>query len=102
MPCVREMPMLNQIVEKYNSKDIVFLGITFNDKEKIQKFLKQKEFNFKIASDNKGKTIKDYKIAAYPTNIIIDQDGIITFFHRGFNKKKLKEMDHLINKLLLK
>lgn len=32
-PCVMEMPELNKLVEKYENKDVVFLGLAINEKE---------------------------------------------------------------------
>lgn len=40
-----EMPELNKLVEKFQGKDVVFLGFANNDQSKIETFLETKTFN---------------------------------------------------------
>ncbi|WP_051590596.1 TlpA family protein disulfide reductase [Flavobacterium daejeonense] len=45
-PCIREMPGLNSLVEKYKSNpDVIFLAIAFDKKEEVKYFLNSKNFN---------------------------------------------------------
>jgi len=76
-PCIAEMPELNKLVEKYkDNKNIVFLAPTFEKNEEIKKFLKRKNFNFKILQNSK-QLDKQLEIQSWPTTIIADNEGMI-------------------------
>lgn len=51
-PCKGELPALNLFEEKYHDK-ITFVSITFESKEKVEKFLKKNTFNFTHIEDSK-------------------------------------------------
>ena len=70
-PCVIEMPELNEIVEKNNSEEVVFLAFAMNVKPKIESFLKKHTFDYTVLPDS-GAVIGNYKIKSYPAHIILD------------------------------
>ncbi|WP_051691577.1 peroxiredoxin family protein [Pedobacter borealis] len=82
VPCQHEMPELNKLKEKYKGKDVVFLAIGNDGAKEIKEFLKTNTFNYTLLSDGK-KTAGDYKVAAYPTSIVIDKNGIIKYSQIG-------------------
>jgi peroxiredoxin len=77
-PCVAEMPELNKLVEKYKSKDIVFISITFDDKEKVEKFLSNTKFNY-TPIVGAMTIIQKYNVNSFPSNLIIDKKGEIIY-----------------------
>ena len=76
-PCIKEIPLLNKLKEQYKGK-ANFITISFNDKKTIDEFLKEQPFNFQHITDSK-KQIDELKISAYPTNLILDKNGIVKF-----------------------
>ncbi len=96
-PCINEIPELNKIKEKYKNKNVIFLAITFDNKEKITTFLSKNKFNYNIISDIN--ILKFYDINNYPTSIIIDKKGRIIFKKIGTFTKSL---DMTINATLNK
>jgi peroxiredoxin len=101
MPCIKEMPELNNLVEKYKGKDVVFLGIANSDKSKIVKFLKNNSFKYVIASKYAGASIiNGYSINAYPTHIIIDKNSIIKFYEEGLDEATLTTLTATLDSLL--
>ncbi len=84
-PCIMEMPELNQIVEKYqDNEDVVFLGLSTSKKDKINEFLKENSFTYKVIPDSK-KVALDYKVYSYPTHTIIGKDSKIVYSTRGLS-----------------
>lgn len=77
-PCEQEMPVLNQLVEKYQGKEVVFLGLTFDNKEKVEQFLTKKDFDFNIVPEA-TQMIADYNIVGYPTHMLIDKKLVIQY-----------------------
>ncbi|HET6723905.1 MAG TPA: TlpA disulfide reductase family protein [Chitinophagaceae bacterium] len=82
-PCVREMPELNHLVERYRTdSSVVFIAIALNQKYDLEQFLKTTRFEYKIIGD--GRFIADQnKISSYPTNVVIDQKGKVYFHSTG-------------------
>ena len=100
-PCIMEMPELNQLVEEFKEKNIVFLAIALNDKKQLKKFLKTTDFNYKVVAN--GQTSADsYGVKGFPTNVIIDQNGIIHYVSTGIGPNNKENLQKAINELLIK
>jgi peroxiredoxin len=100
-PCIMEMPELNELVEEFKGKEVVFLAIAVNDQKQLKKFLKTTDFNYKVISS--GQSVSDsYRIKGFPTNIIIDQNGLIQYASTGIGPNNKANLLKQINKLLIK
>lgn len=98
-PCIMEMPDLNELVEKYQRDDIVFLAFAPNDKTKLEAFLKQKEFKYQIIPES-IETINSYKIMAFPTHLVVDKDGMITHAVTGLSPTTVSDLENEIAMLI--
>lgn len=98
-PCVMEMPDLNEIVENYKDKDVIFLGFAINDKSAIESFLEKKEFKYNIVPDSRD-VINSYGINSFPTHIIIDKNSKITFSVSGLGPTTINDIEKEIKSLL--
>jgi len=99
-PCIMEMPDLNTLVEENNGKDVVFIALALNPKKAIKKFLKKTEFNFRVVAD--GQTTADsYGVKSFPTNVIIDQNGIIQYVSVGVGPNNKENLQKTIKELLI-
>ncbi len=103
--CVAELPNLNNLVDKYQGKDVVFIGLTMNNEIMVNKFLKKKTFKFKIIPNSLGVVLKyadrDLRgrlMMGYPAHFIVDQNGEVVFKESGFDKTP--KVDRTIAKLL--
>lgn len=47
-PCVEEIPELNELVEKYEEKDVVFLGFALDNEKRLNSFLEKTPFKYHI------------------------------------------------------
>jgi len=72
-PCVAEIPQLNKI--QATNKDAVFLAITYETKEKVNRFLKKRNFSFRHITD--AKAYCEQFTQSYPLNIFVSKSGII-------------------------
>jgi thiol-disulfide isomerase/thioredoxin len=83
-PCREEIPELNKIALSYaNNPDIVFIAVALDNKDDLQKFLKDTPFAYHIVEN--GKEIAGrYKIEGYPTSIILDKEGIVKYHLMGY------------------
>ena len=78
-PCVAEMPVLNRLAVAYRSDSVAFIGVTFDDKEKIEKFLASHSFDFTIALLPLDAIQKLKRVALFPLTMILDRHRRVTF-----------------------
>ncbi|RZK48529.1 MAG: TlpA family protein disulfide reductase [Pedobacter sp.] len=74
-PCIEEMPALNELKEKYKDK-INFVSITFDTKEKVEKFLTKYNFDFTHIVGEKEFT-KSLGFVGYPKTFLLDNNKVI-------------------------
>lgn len=103
--CAAEIPKLNQLVDKYAGKDVVFLGLTMENETKVAEHLQKKPFKFTIVPNSLGVIMQysdrdsagRYNIS-YPSMFVINQKGEIELKTSGWNKTK--SLDSQIGNLL--
>ncbi|NQT26677.1 TlpA family protein disulfide reductase [candidate division KSB1 bacterium] len=77
-PCIKEIPELNKLVEKYNDQ-VIFISLLgdgkgpFNDK--INKQIKEIKFKYNTLSTDKKLSDAYGLLMIFPTHIIIDKNG---------------------------
>ena len=99
-PCIIEMPELNGLVSKYKNDDVVFLGISISDsKEDLKEFLSTTQFDYAIVPKNRS-MMEKFNSNTFPTNIIIDKNGIVAFKSHGYSHGISDQMDRKINRML--
>lgn len=103
--CVAEIPNLNRLTENYKGKDVVFLGLSTEDPNRINGFLKSKPFNFNILPNSFGVVLKyadkdgQGRInMPFPSFYVINQDGQIEMKTSGYDKTNALTSN--INRLL--
>ncbi len=98
-PCIMEMPELNEIVHKFEGKDVKFIAIATDRKASLEKFAQRKQFDYNVVPDGRDLT-KLYGISGYPTHCIIDQEGKIAYFKSAYSPSTASELEGTITKLL--
>ena len=82
-PCIAEIPELNEVYETYKKDtNVVFASITFDNRDKVNSFLKKYPFQYPVVSD--AKEVCDlFNATSYPTNIVIDKEGFYFDYTTG-------------------
>jgi thiol-disulfide isomerase/thioredoxin len=102
-PCIKEMPTLNKLVDKYKSdENIIFLGLALDSNEEIKEFLKKREFKYSLIGNTENFTRGIMGISSWPTSMLIDKNGIVRFSRAGNNEEGLKLLEQRIAELLSK
>ncbi len=94
--CVDEMISLQKLEEKYKGKDLLILAINEDirvSSERIRRFLDRLErfrgkISYPLLFDQDSEVFTLYKGTYLPTLILIDGDGRIASYHRGFTPEK--------------
>ena len=98
-PCLREIPELNKIVDDYRAK-VVFVAISKNNtKEQINYFIKKFPFLFTQVLPNE-RLIEDLDISLYPTNILYNKEGKISYKSEGFYEGTIAALRKEIDKII--
>lgn len=97
-PCIKEMPDLNKLVDKYKNKDVAFLAPTFESKENLIEFLKTKEggFDYDVLFNAKP-LLKQLLVPSYPTHIVVSKEGIITDVLFGYHTDIVNKLSKSID-----
>jgi thiol-disulfide isomerase/thioredoxin len=96
--CVEELPSLNKLQAKYGDK-VNFIAITFDEKNKVAKFLEKHAFNFEHVT-SAGAFIKKIETYPYPENIFINRAGYIVNIEGGLVDFEVEYFESIIEKML--
>lgn len=76
--CVAEIPQLNQMVAALKSRrDIIFIGLAFDQADTIKKFLQTNPFSYAIIPNREHYEEDVIHTQGYPTHIVLDVHGVI-------------------------
>ncbi|MEO6286934.1 MAG: TlpA disulfide reductase family protein [Dyadobacter sp.] len=76
IPCVEEMPKLNEIVAKNKDRDdIIFLSIALDSEKSLRKFLTKQRFDYHTIGNKNDYVMNTLTINQFPTHLIINKDG---------------------------
>ncbi|MBU3569130.1 TlpA family protein disulfide reductase [Priestia aryabhattai] len=80
-PCQKEMPDMQAFYEKYgNDVQLLAVNLTSSEgsKQAVSKFLKEKQFTFRVLLDDQDSVgSKKYRVSTIPTSYFIDEEGKI-------------------------
>lgn len=98
-PCIAELPYLQKLKNTFGDK-LNYLAITFDDRTKVNSFLKNYDFDF-LHITNSREQIEDLKINGYPMTFILDKNAVISNVYGGLSDFEYKEINEVIEKKLL-
>jgi thiol-disulfide isomerase/thioredoxin len=83
-PCVEEIPSLSRLVERMQGKPFQVVAINIGESaQDIQTFVNSIPVNFDILLDQDSVAVRDWKVYAYPSNYLLDRQGLIRYAYRG-------------------
>ena len=79
-PACRNMePKLNEFKARFDDGDVVFLAMTTDPKDALERYLKKERFDYVQVSDA-GVAMKNFAFRGFPKNIVIDKQGKIVYW----------------------
>ncbi len=79
--CIEEMPELNRVLANPEYKNITFLSMTYEKKEKVLAFLKKRTFNFRAIAE--AQAYCNQFTQEYPITIFVDRQGVVRSIQGG-------------------
>lgn len=84
-PCVRLLPDVQKLHQKYKDKGLIVWGINSeSDESKVKKMMEKVGITYPVLKDPDSKVADMYKVTAIPRTIVIDKNGQIVGDHTGF------------------
>lgn len=103
--CHSEIPKLNQVVDRYKGKDVVFLALTMENEARVSPYLKKNPFNYTILPNGFGVVLKYANMTkegtinmGFPSYFLINKQGAIQLRAEGWDKAS--NLDLQISRLL--
>jgi len=84
VPCIQELPSLNQFQKQFASSGVVVLGVSVDQNERAyQQFLKRAGVTFRTSRDPQADVSSRYGTFKYPETYVIDRNGKVVQKHIG-------------------
>ena len=100
-PCRQEMPVLNQLFEKYSSAGFMLFGVNGDtDADAVSQMTKKYKISYPILLDKDKKISEMYRVNAMPMTFLIDRDGKLRYLHKGYLSGYEKDYQSEIRELL--
>jgi thiol-disulfide isomerase/thioredoxin len=91
-PCKDSFPAMEELKQKYGDKGLVIIAINVDKKkEDMDDFVKKHPVTFTILRDGSNKLVNEVKIPTMPSSFLLDRDGKVHSFHRGFKGAESKK-----------
>jgi peroxiredoxin len=100
-PCRQEMPHLNRLYDKYRASGFVLLGVNVDDDTtKAAGVAAKLGVRFPVLLDTEKKVSRLYDLNSMPATVLIDRDGRVRQYHRGYREGYEDTYDKQIRELL--
>ncbi len=84
-PCRQEMPLLEQIHQRYEPLGFTLLGINVEENSADgQAFIAERPVSFPVLYDPDNGISKLYDVVAMPSTVLIDRQGNVRYLHHGY------------------
>jgi len=78
-PCVENIPHMNELVESFKDKPVVFISLTRDSRGEIEKFMKTHPMMGNVAVEAAG-AFRNFKVRGIPHTVLVDKAGVIRAF----------------------
>jgi peroxiredoxin len=75
VPCRQEMPDMEKLHREFQSKGLVILAISYDERKDLDKFLALKNYTFAILLDRERKTFDEFDVTGVPQTFVFDREG---------------------------
>ena len=99
-PCKKELPLIQRAYDRYKEKGLVVLTINTDlRREIVPYYMSENGYTFPVLFAD-GKIQLAYNVRGIPALFIIDENGSVRFYRRGFNPGLQEEVFRMMSRLL--
>jgi cytochrome c biogenesis protein CcmG/thiol:disulfide interchange protein DsbE len=102
-PCLRSLPEIHTLYEKYKDQGFEVVAITIDDPvEDALEFLDDMEtpLSYHVVLDLTAEIMDQYGVVGMPTSFLIDREGIVRKVHKGFRQGDTELLEQALLGLL--
>jgi peroxiredoxin len=77
------MPALDELYRQSVDRGLVVLAVTDDDVAAVREYAQKNRYSFPIVLDPERRSFEQYRVAGYPSSIIIDREGGIAAVFMG-------------------
>jgi len=102
-PCLKNLPNLEKLYEKYENKGVQVYGINEDGPRslaKVEPLVNSLGITFPIILDENRELVRKYKVSGFPTTILIDKNKNIVYSIQGYRPGDEKVLQQKIKDLL--
>ncbi len=100
LPCRLEIPELRKIHSELNGDKFQLLTVSAESETEIKEFMRGNNMEYPVLLDD-GSVLRDYNVQAFPTIVLIDEDGRITDISHGLDFLLLWKIRYAVTGSLL-
>lgn len=86
-PCVKNIPHLNQLHQKFSSKGLVIIGVTKEEPRKVRDFIKTHPMHYAVAINRSGSLSKHFGVKGIPHALLVNAAGRVVWEGHPSNLK---------------
>jgi thiol-disulfide isomerase/thioredoxin len=91
-PCKESFPAMEELHQKYGDKGLVIIAVNLDkNKADMDEFVQKHPAHFVIVRDAANKLVSEVKIPTMPSSFLLDKEGKVHAFHRGFKGEETKK-----------
>ncbi len=102
LPCHKEFPEIQKLMEKYADKKINVVAISTDSPRsiaKVKSFVRKNNYPFTFLLDAEGKVSANFMVDAIPHSFLADASGKVVYSHTGYRKGDELDMEKELLKL---
>ena len=99
IPCIREIPTLNKLADRFEGQTVRFVYINVDPDItplNIKRFIARKQIKIPMMLPNQKEAIKKYAVWSLPRIVVVDKQGIIRHVITGFRDNLEIQLGNLI------
>ncbi len=103
-PCIETMPHVEALYDKYSQDGLVVIGVHTprldyeHDVSRLRQAVTRMGIKFPVVVDDKEKIFRDYLCDLWPSQFVIDRQGIVRYSHGGVGR--YDDMEEMVKNLL--
>ncbi|MEE4311849.1 MAG: TlpA disulfide reductase family protein [candidate division KSB1 bacterium] len=102
LPCKKEFPAVQKLIEKFKDKDIQVLAVSTDSprsQAKVKSFARMQKYDFTYLMDLKGEVTTKLLIKSVPHTLLLDRSGKVIYTHRGYRLGDEVELEKALMKM---
>lgn len=84
-PCRQEMPILDELYNRYERAGFQLLGVNIDDEpQRAKDMIAELGVSFPVLFDNTKEVSELYSVQAMPVSVMVDREGKVRYIHHGY------------------